>query len=512
MKPERATPNISYHDLHSCGLMSCIAVKMKPRLLILSSISSVIFITLLSPIPFHHKSFIRNSSGTTVLDSNSNSSFHGVECLPNSFFGLITGFSKQQSSDHDVNIKLETELPWPIIEYPSDYGAEKYLQRKATATANRSCNLYSKFSASDVVRKIQKEVLNDKSALKFMKGHEKPYSESMPVTFGGNLDVKERKRYFNYSEGMELPCGFLNHHSTGFVLSEEDREAMELCRGLVVISAIFGAYDRIRQPKHVRRITAESVCFFMFMDNVTLTGLARYQIKPDESHRIGLWRIVLVRELPYKESVMNGLIPKHLPHRLFPNSVYSIWTDAKLQLVVDPLLTLKNLLISHNAEIAMSKHPYNTHTIEEASFTVRWGKWSKEAVRYQMEHYCADGLQPWSSEKFPYSSDVPDTALILRKHNWQTNLFSCLLFNELQVFNPRDQLAFAYVRDMMRAKVGIHMFDVNIFNTITNEYRHSHKINGSIFKEPALNQQISLGYDITACKSYLDRMWNDKYF
>jgi hypothetical protein len=105
-------------------------------------------------------------------------------------------------------------------------------------------------------------------------------------------------------------------------------------------------------------------------------------------------------------------------------------------------------------------------------------------------------------------TDVPDTALILRKHNLPTNLFSCLLFNELQVFNPRDQLAFAYVRDMMSPKVSIHMFDVKIFNTITNEYRHSHKINGSNFKEPALNQKISLGYDITACKSYLDRMWS----
>jgi hypothetical protein len=93
----------------------------------------------------------------------------------------------------------------------------------------------------------------------------------------------------------------------------------------------------------------------MFMDNATLTLLARYQIKPDESHRIGIWRIVLVRELPYKESVMNGLIPKYLPHRLFPNCVYSIWTDAKLQLVVDPLLILENLLINHNVDIAMSK-------------------------------------------------------------------------------------------------------------------------------------------------------------
>lgn len=448
-----------------------------------------------------------NSSPPTSVDSNSNnSSANHANCLLKSFLGFIPGFKTLQSSDQGVKIKPEWEVAWPDFEYPSDYGAEKYLLRKATAMANRSCHLYSQSSVSAIVHQIQKEVLIDKSGLQYMKGPESPNSAAGAVTFGGNLDVKERKRYFNYSEGTDLPCGFANYRTPGFVVSEEDRKAMEQCRGVVVISAIFGAYDRIKQPKNVRRITAENACFFMFMDNATLTVLGRYQIKPNESHRIGIWHIVLVRELPYKESVMNGLIPKYLPHRLFPNCVYSIWMDAKLQLVVDPLLILENILIAHNVDIAVSKHPYNTHTMEEAIFTVRWRKWSKEAVRYQMDSYCADGLQPWSSEKLPYSSDVPDTALILRKHTLPTKLFSCLLFNELEIFNPRDQLPFAYVRDMMSPKVRIHMFETAMFNTITNEYRHSYKVNRSIFKEPPSDLQISMGYESRACKSYLDRM------
>ena len=73
----------------------------------------------------------------------------------------------------------------------------------------------------------------------------------------------------------------------------------------------------------------------MFMDNATLTLLARYQIKPNESHRIGIWHIVLVREFPYKESVMNGRIPNYISHRLFSNCVYNNWKDAELQLVLD---------------------------------------------------------------------------------------------------------------------------------------------------------------------------------
>lgn len=71
-------------------------------------------------------------------------------------------------------------------------------------------------------------------------------------------------------------------------------------------------------------------------------------------------------------------------------------------------------------------------------------------------------------------SDVPDSALIIRKHNERSNLFSCLVFNELQAFNPRDQLAFAFVRDLMSPnKVKMNMFDVEVFERVAVEYRHS---------------------------------------
>ena len=129
----------------------------------------------------------------------------------------------------------------------------------------------------------------------------------------------------------------------------------------MVISAIFGAYDKIKQPKNVRKIAAKYICFFMFMDNATLIVLARNQIKPNGSHRIGIWHIVLLKELPYKESVMNGLIPKCLPHKRFPNRVYNIWMDAKLQLVVVPLLILENLLITPNVCCLKASLQYSYH-------------------------------------------------------------------------------------------------------------------------------------------------------
>nr|GMD09743.1 hypothetical protein D0Y65_031416 [Ipomoea batatas] len=71
--------------------------------------------------------------------------------------------------------------------------------------------------------------------------------------------------------------------------------------------------------------------------------------------------------------------------------------------------------------------------------------------------------------------DVPDSAVIIRKHSTATNLFSCLVFNEAEAFNPRDQLAFAFVRDMMNPKLKLNMFDVEVFEQVTVEYRHNHE-------------------------------------
>lgn len=44
-------------------------------------------------------------------------------------------------------------------------------------------------------------------------------------------------------------------------------------------------------------------------------------------------------------------VPKLLLHRLFPNARYSLWVDAKLELVVDPILILERYICS--ADVAV---------------------------------------------------------------------------------------------------------------------------------------------------------------
>lgn len=183
---------------------------------------------------------------------------------------------------------------------------------------------------------------------------------------------------------------------------------MEKCDNVVVVSAIFNDHDKIRQPKGLGSKTLEIVCFVMFVDDVTLKGLEHHgliSIESDE-YKIGVWRIVKVaKDSLYEHPAMNGIIPKYLVHRLFPNSQFSIWIDAKLQLMVDPLLLIHSLVMNENVDMAISKHPFYVHTMEEAMATARWKKWwDVNGLKIQIETYCENGLQPWSPSKKPYPS------------------------------------------------------------------------------------------------------------
>ncbi|KAF6139382.1 hypothetical protein GIB67_026224, partial [Kingdonia uniflora] len=340
------------------------------------------------------------------------------------------------------------------------------------------------------------------------------YLSKETESFGGNLSTLERISYFDRSgDDVTVPCGFMKE----FPISDNDRIAMEACKGVVVVSAIFGDHDKIRQPRGLGSKTLDTVCFIMFVDDHTFRGLNSHNLLSEEDweHKLGAWRIVRVSgELPYKNAAMNGVIPKHLVHRLLPNSKFSIWSDGKIQLTVDPLLLIHSLIILKNADMAISKHPYYIHTIEEAMATSRWKKWGDiDSLQKQMETYCEHGLQPWTPNKLPYTSDVPDSALILRKHGFESNLFSCLLFNELEAFNPRDQLAFAFVRDHMSPKMNLNMFEVEVFEQIAMEYRHNIKRGGqNLAKQGSNTKRASPNLVGTSkCEMYLSEMWGESH-
>lgn len=64
----------------------------------------------------------------------------------------------------------------------------------------------------------------------------------------------------------------------------------------------------------------EKVCFVMFVDKVSLDVIKQDGHTPNEKGALGLWRLILIRNLPYQDGRRNGKVPKFLTHRLFPNA------------------------------------------------------------------------------------------------------------------------------------------------------------------------------------------------
>ncbi|WOH11855.1 hypothetical protein DCAR_0831351 [Daucus carota subsp. sativus] len=281
--------------------------------------------------------------------------------------------------------------------------------------------------------------------------------------FGGYPTLKQRINSYDIRESMSIHCGFVRGikpgRQTGFDLDDSDLFEMDRCQGIVVASAIFGAYDLIQQPKNISETAKKNVCFFMFVDEETY----RFMTKSSElnsSKNIGLWRIVVIHSLPYHDPRRTGKVPKLLLHRLFPNARYSLWIDGKLELVVDPYQILERFLWRKNASFAISRHYRRFDVFVEAEANKAAAKYDNASIDFQVDFYRREGLTPYSEAKLPITSDVPEGCVIIKEHIPIANLFSCLWFNEVDRFTPRDQISFSTVRDKIMSKTN---WTVNMF-------------------------------------------------
>eukprot|EP00850_Spirogloea_muscicola_P019207 SM000186S04125 [mRNA] locus=s186:6288:10670:- [translate_table: standard] len=286
--------------------------------------------------------------------------------------------------------------------------------------------------------------------------------------FNGHQSLAEREATF-VAQDMRLHCGFVQPPDggpPGFELAPADRLYMARC-SVVVSSAVFGNWDRVKSPS-LDKMSAASrrhVCFVMFVDQESLLGFAADNLQVDDRGRVGLWRIVLVKSMPYNDPRRTGKVPKLLPHRLFPNARYSIWIDSKLRLQVDPLAILERFLWRGGHEYAISNH-YDRHCVwDEVAQNKKLNKYNHTVIDEQFAFYRADGLTRFDPHDpgnlLP--SYVPEGSFIVRAHTPMANLFSCLWFNEVDRWTSRDQLSFAYTflkltRSNPTTKFHLHMF------------------------------------------------------
>ncbi|ESW21454.1 hypothetical protein PHAVU_005G072000 [Phaseolus vulgaris] len=282
--------------------------------------------------------------------------------------------------------------------------------------------------------------------------------------FGGYPSLEERDAAFDIKETMTVHCGFVKGSRpgrlTGFDFDEADLLELDKYHDVIVASAIFGNYDVIQQPRNISSEAKRNIPFYMFIDEETEMYMKNASIL-SSSRRVGLWRIIVVHNIPYADSRRNGKVPKLLLHRIFPNARYSIWIDGKLQLVVDPYQVLERFLWRPNATFAISRHYRRFDVFVEAEANKVAGKYENGSIDNQIQFYKVyDGLTHYSRDKLPITSDVPEGCVIIREHIPITNLFTCLWFNEVDRFTSRDQLSFSTVRDKIMAKTG---WSINMF-------------------------------------------------
>ncbi|KAJ7544087.1 hypothetical protein O6H91_09G064400 [Diphasiastrum complanatum] len=301
-------------------------------------------------------------------------------------------------------------------------------------------------------------------SLNYVQSEEMPQGESdWHPRFAGHQTFRERENSF-YARTQTIHCGFVQGPkgapSTGFDLNDNDANYLRTCT-IAVSSCVFGDRNFVRSPSHnkVSSFSKQGVCFVMFVDQKSLDVMIAEGRAPNADGRIGLWRVVLVENLPYNDSRFAGKVPKFLAHQLFPSARYSIWVDGKLRLQRDPILILEHLLWREHKEYAISNH-YDRHCVsEEVQQNKQLSKFKLTAMDQQYAFYQKDGL-PLFNHSDPnqlLTSYVPVGSFIVRAHTPMSNLFSCLWFNEVDRFTSWDQLSFAYTYlKLLRMNAGKH--------------------------------------------------------
>ncbi|XP_008810917.2 uncharacterized protein LOC103722220 [Phoenix dactylifera] len=357
-----------------------------------------------------------------------------------------------------------------------------------------SCKIKFFNSTAQLVEPLESKKFS-RFSLQYKEVEDRPNDlENWEPRFAGHQSPQEREESY-YARDQKINCGFVRgpkgSPSTGFDMAEDDVRYMSRCH-IAVSSCIFGKSDSLRTPynKVVTRLSRKNVCFIMFMDEITLQTLLSEGQKMDGSGFIGLWKIVVVKNLPSTDMRRVGKIPKFLTHRLFPSARYSIWLDSKLRLQSDPLLILEYFLWRKGYEYAISNH-YDRHCVwEEVMQNKKLNKFNHTLIDQQFEFYQADGLKRFdpSDPNKLLPSYVPEGSFIVRAHTPMSNLFSCLWFNEVDHFTSRGQLSFAYTYLKLRRMNPTKPFYLNMFKdcarrSVVKLFRHRAEDKGNIPKQ-----------------------------
>ncbi|KAI4962915.1 hypothetical protein ZWY2020_024617 [Hordeum vulgare] len=237
--------------------------------------------------------------------------------------------------------------------------------------------------------------------------------------FTGFQTVSEREESFKVNETVNVHCGFYSDNG-GFKISDDDVRYMRTCK-VVVSTCAFGGGDDLYQPIGMVNSSIGKVCYVAFWDEVTLSTQEAEGKLTGDNEKIGRWRIIVVKNLPFVDQRLNGKIPKMLTHRLFPEASYSIWVDSKYQFRRDPIGVLEALLWRRNSTFAISEHGARTNIYDEGKAIVQKNKATPEEVKVQLTQYRQDRMP--DGKRLHGLKALAEASIIVRELTPLTNHF-----------------------------------------------------------------------------------------
>jgi hypothetical protein len=90
-------------------------------------------------------------------------------------------------------------------------------------------------------------------------------------------------------------------------------------------------------------------------------------------------------------------------------------------------------------------------------------------------------------------TDVPEGAVLVREHTTVTDLFSCLWFNEVNLFTPRDQLSFGYVAYRLGDAPKFFMFPNCEYNSLFVLHRHTREHSSKVEWAKTVDEIVKKG-------------------
>ena len=128
--------------------------------------------------------------------------------------------------------------------------------------------------------------------------------------------------------------------------------------------------------------------------------------------------------------------PKMMPHKYFPNTEFTIYLDANVQLLRSPTDVIKDLLRGKN--MALFPHPERSCIYQEAKKCLEYKKADPDQVSEQLKFY--------REQDFPTEFGLTACWVIVRRNTAKVQQFGEAWWALYSRFSRRDQLSFDFIR------------------------------------------------------------------